>query len=124
MTGDALPAIRLAHLTKQYGRVAALRDVSLEVQPGEIFGFLGLNGAGKTTAIRILLDLCRPTSGSAFMFGRSCQSDGLDVGARIGYLPGELGFYRDMTGREMLDLFGRLGRRTVDLRVRQSLFDR
>src|SRR5580765_7666568 len=98
MTGDALPAIRLSHLTKEYGRVAALRDVSLDVRSGEIFGFLGLNGAGKTTTIRILLDLVRPTSGAASIFGFSCRTEGLKVRARVAYLPGELGFYRDMTG--------------------------
>ena len=69
MPGEAAPAIRLEHLAKQYGGVAALQGVSLDVWPGEIFGFLGLNGAGKTTAIRILLDLVRPTSGRASVFG-------------------------------------------------------
>ncbi len=77
----ALSAIRLEHLGKRYGRVTALRDVSLDVEPGEVFGFLGLNGAGKTTTIRILLDLVRPTSGRAAIFGRDCQARGLDVRA-------------------------------------------
>ena len=67
MTLNGLPAIRLDHLTKQYGRLVALKGVSLEVEAGEIFGFLGLNGAGKTTTIRILLDLVRATSGRAFV---------------------------------------------------------
>src|SRR5262249_32847432 len=87
------PAIRVEHLGKRYGRVIALRDLSLEVQPGEIFGFLGLNGAGKTTTIRILLDLVRPTTGRAEIFGADCQARSLDVRARVGYLPGEPGFY-------------------------------
>jgi ABC-2 type transport system ATP-binding protein len=124
MSGEAAPAIQLEHLVKQYGPVAALQGVSLDVRQGEIFGFLGLNGAGKTTAIRILLDLCRPTSGRASVFGLSCQSQGLEVRARIGYLPGELGFYRDMSGANTLDLFGRLGHRPVDGRVRRALLDR
>ncbi|HEV8660497.1 MAG TPA: ABC transporter ATP-binding protein [Thermoanaerobaculia bacterium] len=85
-----------------------MRDVSLEVMPGEVFGFLGLNGAGKTTTIRILLDLLRPSGGSAALFGFDCQRESRKARALVGYLPGELGFYSDMTGQEMLDLMARL----------------
>src|SRR5438034_509334 len=81
-----VPVIQLDNLSKQYGHVPALRSVSLEVRPGEIFGFLGLNGAGKTTAIRILLDLVRPTSGQAFILGVDCRTQGLTARAQIGYL--------------------------------------
>ena len=118
------PVIRLEGLTKQYGRVAALRGVSLDVRVGEIFGFLGLNGAGKTTTIRILLDLVRPTSGHAFVFGRSCQRDGLRVRQDVAYLTGELGFYPDMTGYATLDLLARLGAHPVSDVVRRTLLDR
>src|SRR5690349_2512350 len=92
------PAIRLEGLGKRYGRVTALDGVTLDVRPGEVFGFLGLNGAGKTTTIRILLDLVRPTAGRAEVFGHDCRADGLAVRRMVGYLPGELGFYGDMTG--------------------------
>jgi ABC-2 type transport system ATP-binding protein len=117
-------AIRLEHLGKQYGAVAALDTVSFEVQRGEIFGFLGLNGAGKTTTIRILLDLVRPTSGRAFIFGKDCQTHGLEARAQVGYLPGELGLYGDMTGHAILDLLGRLSGTPVAPRVRDALLDR
>ncbi len=117
-------AIRLEHLGKRYGRVTALKDVSFDVQPGEVFGFLGLNGAGKTTTIRILLDLVRPTSGRASVFDADCQTRGLDVRARLGYLPGELGYYGDMTGAATLELLGRLARQRVEPAWRQSLLDR
>jgi ABC-2 type transport system ATP-binding protein len=119
-----LSAIRLDRLTKQYTHLTALTSVSLDVQPGEIFGFLGLNGAGKTTTIRILLDLVRPTSGQAFVFGMNCRTEALKVRSRIGYLPGELGFFADMTGRGTLEFLGRLGEREIDDRWRRSLLDR
>ncbi len=107
------PAVALDGITKNYSRVQAVRNLRLEVPPGEIFGFLGLNGAGKTTTIRILLDLLRPTAGRAYIFGRDCRRNGLEVRASVGYMPGELGLYGDMTGRELLDLLARLGRRAV-----------
>lgn len=124
MTLNGLPAIRLDHLTKQYGRLFALKGVSLEVEPGEIFGFLGLNGAGKTTTIRILLDLVRASSGRAFVFGIDSRRQGVDARARIGYLPGELGFYGDMTGEETLGVLSRLSRQRIDLRWQKELLER
>jgi len=117
-------AIRLEGLGKRYGRLTALKDVSLEVAPGEVFGFLGLNAAGKTTTIRILLDLVRPTTGRASVFDLDCQRRGLDVRAALGYLPGEPGFYGDMTGEATLELLARLSRQRVDSAWRSSLLDR
>jgi ABC-2 type transport system ATP-binding protein len=117
-------AISICGLTKRYGSLTALNDLSLEIQPGEIFGFLGLNGAGKTTTIRLLLDLLRPTSGQAFIFGYNCWTQSLEARARIGYLPGELGLYLDLTGLETLDFLAGLNRQPVDKRYRQGLCDR
>jgi ABC-2 type transport system ATP-binding protein len=97
-----VPAIHLEHLAKRYGRVVALRGVTLDVNPGEVFGFLGVNGSGKSTTIRILLDLVRPTSGGASVFGADCHDAGLRVRSQIGYLPGELRFDGDMTGAATL----------------------
>jgi ABC-2 type transport system ATP-binding protein len=118
------PAIQLEHLGKRYGRVTALRDLSLEIAPGEVFGFLGLNGAGKTTTIRILLDLVRPTAGRAAVFGMDCQARGREVRSRLGYLPGEPGFYGDTTGEATLDLLGALSGDAIDRRWRTTLLDR
>ena len=111
-------------LTKHYGRVAAVRGLTLEVREGEVFGFLGLNGAGKTTTIRVVLDLLRPTSGRASIFGFDCQRDGLRARACLGYQPGELGFFDDMTGRQVLDLLARLQGRPADFGWRRRLLDR
>jgi ABC-2 type transport system ATP-binding protein len=121
---DLPPAIRLERISKIYGSITAVEDLSLDVHQGEIFGFLGLNGAGKTTSIRIILDLVRPTSGRAFVFGIDCRRDSLSARARIGYLPGELGFYGDMTGEATLDVLARLNGAVVDRARRGELLDR
>jgi len=118
------PAIAIHELTKRYGRLTAVKDLTLDVNQGEIFGFLGLNGAGKTTTIRMLLDLLRPNSGTASVLGSDCQRNGLEVRAQVGYLPGEVDFYDDMTGREVMELFGRLGRRPVSQEYRRELQER
>jgi ABC-2 type transport system ATP-binding protein len=117
-------AISIQRLTKRYGKVAAVKDLQLEVREGEIFGFLGLNGAGKTTTIRMLLDLLRPDSGTASILGCDCQREGLRVRAQIGYLPGEVGLYGEMTGREVLALLGRLHGPAIDPQYRRQLQER
>ena len=123
-TDPHLPAISIRGLTKRYGSLTALNDLHLDVVQGEVLGFLGLNGAGKTTAIRLLLDLLRPTSGQAFVFGHDCWLDGLAARAQVGYLPGELGLYPDLTGWETLNFLASLNPRPVDQRRRQELIDR
>jgi ABC-2 type transport system ATP-binding protein len=90
-------AIYTRGLLKSYGNVRALRGVDLEVQQGEIFGFLGPNGSGKTTTIRCLLDLIRPNGGTVRVLGIDPQADPVAVRARVGYLPGELHFDENMT---------------------------
>jgi len=116
--------IVIDHLTKRYGRLTAVDDLSLSVEPGEIFGFLGLNGAGKTTTIRVLLDLLRPTGGWAAIFGFDCQKEGRSARACVGYQPGEPGFYDDMTGGHTLDLLTRLSGQTPDVDTRRRLLQR
>lgn len=117
-------AISIRGLTKRYGTLTALNQLNLEVVQGEVLGFLGLNGAGKTTAIRLLLDLLRPTSGTAFIFGHDCCLEGLAARAKVGYLPGELGLYPDLTGLEILEFLAGINRQPVDPRRRRELMDR
>lgn len=93
-------AIETKGLAVYYGRQRGVADVSLQVQPGEVFGFLGPNGAGKTTTLRVLLDVIRPTRGTAAIFGLDCQHDGVRVRQRIGYLPGELRLPDQLTGEQ------------------------
>jgi ABC-2 type transport system ATP-binding protein len=118
------PAIAVRDLAKSYGVVHAVRGISFDVARGEIFGFLGLNGAGKTTTIRILLDLIRPTRGSAQLFGFDCQTASRDARRQVGYMPGELGIYPDMTGSDLLDLMAQLSGATIDSNRRFALVDR
>jgi ABC-2 type transport system ATP-binding protein len=118
------PAISIRGLTKRYGSLIALNDLNLDVVQGEVLGFLGLNGAGKTTAIRLLLDLLRPTSGRASIFGHDCWRDSLAARARVGYLPGELGIYPDLTGLEVLNFLAGLRRARVNQQRRQELVER
>ena len=96
-------AITLGSLTKSYGKARGIIDLDLEVRVGEVFGFLGPNGAGKTTTIRTILDLIRPTSGTATVLGLDAQTDSLAIRTRTGYLPGELSLYEEMTVSESLE---------------------
>lgn len=101
-------AIATEGLTKWYGAVPALEGLTIEVEPGEVFGFLGPNGAGKTTTIRLLLDLIRPTSGRAAILGYDCQRQAAVAHSLVGYLPGDLRLYEGLTARRHVELFARL----------------
>ena len=106
------PVIAVARLGKVYRsgfrmkRVQALKDISLEIERGEIFGFLGPNGAGKTTLIKILMGLTEPTSGTALVFGRPPRDAAAK--ARLGFLPESPYFYDHLTAREFLQLAAQL----------------
>lgn len=98
--------IEIGALTKRYGRVRGVEDLSLAVEPGEIFGLLGPNGAGKTTAIRILGGFLRPDSGTARVFGLDCWSHATEIKRELGFLPDFSGLYEDMAGLELLEYLG------------------
>ncbi len=102
------PAIHTRGLTKHYDEVEALVDLDLEVRRGEVFGFLGPNGAGKTTTIRTLLDLIRPTSGTATILGLDTHADAVEIRRHIGYLPSDLSLYPTLTGRDTITYFANL----------------
>lgn len=95
-------ALRLQGLTKFYGSHRGVEDLSLDVEPGEVFGFLGPNGAGKTTTIRMILGLLHPTRGSGEVLGMDIVDDSVALRAQLGYLPGDLALYDRMHGRELL----------------------
>ena len=118
-----MTAIRLERLTKFYGKSRGVLGLDLEVNEGEVFGFLGPNGAGKTTTIRTLLDLIRPTSGTAHVLGLDSVKDSIAIRKRVGYLPGELSLWETMTTRQVLHHLAVL-RGGVDDAYRDILLDR
>ncbi|HEY7066995.1 MAG TPA: ABC transporter ATP-binding protein [Chloroflexota bacterium] len=113
----APPAIETVGLRKEYGRKVALHDLSLSVQPGEVFGFLGPNGAGKTTTVKILTGLVQPTAGTARIFGVPAAEPA--ARRRIGYLPETFRFHDWLTGEGLLDFHGRLAGLSPDERRRR-----
>ena len=106
LTEREIPAILCKGLSKSFGVVEALRELTLVVPRGMTYGLLGPNGAGKTTSIRLWLGLIAPTSGTAFVLGRRIPPR--DVLPRIGYMPQDVAVYPDLTVDENLALFGRL----------------
>ena len=106
--------VSTSNLTKYYGKQCGIEAINLEVRRGEVFGYLGPNGAGKTTTIRILLDFIRPSIGSANLFGFDSQIGSVETRRRIGYLPGELSMYGNLTGQQLLEYISSL-RGGIDL---------
>ncbi|MFC7192726.1 ABC transporter ATP-binding protein [Halocatena marina] len=100
-----MAAIKVKDLTKDYGSVPGVDSLSFTVDNGEIFGFLGPNGSGKTTTIRTLLGLLTPTAGTATILGADVREENalIEAKRRIGYLPADLGFNDDVTGTQVLE---------------------
>jgi ABC-2 type transport system ATP-binding protein len=91
-------------LTKSFGAKTAVRGLSLRVEAGEVMGFLGPNGSGKTTTIRLLMGLLRPSAGHAAILGRDCHADAVALKRDVGYLPDEPFLYPYLSGLEILEL--------------------
>lgn len=123
MSTTVLPAIETRKLTKYYGQARGIVDLDLRIEAGEIFGFLGPNGAGKTTTIRILMDLIRPNSGQAAIFGKDVQANSVEIKSIVGYLPGELALWNNLTGWQILAYLGNL-RGGIDPKVINGLAER
>jgi beta-exotoxin I transport system ATP-binding protein len=101
------PVIEIEHLSRRFGRLRAIEDLSLAVEAGEILGFLGPNGAGKTTTVRTLMGFLRPTAGSARVLG-VWPGDDVGVRSRIGYLPGDVRIEPGMRASHLFAWFARL----------------
>jgi len=102
------PAIVARHLTRRFGSFTAVKDVSFEIDRGEIFGFLGSNGCGKSTTMKMLTGLLPASEGEAFLFGERVDADGTDTRRRVGYMSQAFSLYTELTVRENLLLHARL----------------
>jgi ABC-2 type transport system ATP-binding protein len=100
------PAIRVHDLTRRFGNFTAVRAISFDVGRGEVFGFLGANGAGKTTAIKMLTGLLLPTSGEARVAGYDVYRETESIRRHIGYMSQRFSLYEDLTVRENIELYG------------------
>lgn len=116
-------AIRCEGLVKTFGPTRALDGLDLEVRAGEVHGFLGPNGSGKTVTMRILLGLLRPEGGTATLLGGDPWVDAVGLHRRLAYVPGDTNLWPNLTGGEIIDLLGRL-RGGLDEARRAELIDR
>jgi ABC-2 type transport system ATP-binding protein len=116
-------AISISALSKSFGSAKALDGLDLTVAAGEVHGFLGPNGSGKTTTIRVLLGLLRPDSGQVRMLGGDPWRDAVALHRRLAYVPGDVTLWPGITGGEVIDLLGRM-RGGLDRRRRDELLER
>jgi ABC-2 type transport system ATP-binding protein len=116
-------AISVSKLVKTFGSAQALDGLDLDVTAGEVHGFLGPNGSGKTTTIRVLLGLLRADAGTVRLLGGDPWTDGVALRARLAYVPGDVTLWPGITGGEVIDLMGRL-RGRYDRRRRDDLLER
>ena len=118
--------IEVEHLTKKFGSFTAVDDISFEVHRGEIFGFLGANGAGKTTAMKMLTGLSFPTSGKGMVAGYDIWTQSELIKKNIGYMSQKFALYSDLTVRDNIEIFGGIyGMERHDVRRRAvELMDR
>ncbi len=105
---DGAPAIAASHLTRRFGDFTAVDDVSFTIETGEIFGFLGSNGCGKTTTMKVLTGLLPASEGQAWLFGEQVKSHDLETRKRVGYMSQSFSLYAELTVRQNLDLHARL----------------
>jgi ABC-2 type transport system ATP-binding protein len=115
--------VEIKGLTKQYGKLFALNDLNLTVRKGEVLGYLGPNGSGKTTTIRLMLGMIKPTVGHITMFGKDAQKQKEAVHALVAYVPGEANLWPFLTGIETLHLLEKVHGR-VDAKYRDELIKR
>ncbi len=115
--------LRVENLTKYYGKTLGVKNLSLTVNKGEIFGFIGSNGAGKSTTIRCIMNLINKTEGSVYVNGELFTKDKIEIFRKIGYLPSEIQLYDDLTVKEMID-YSASFYKTIDMNYVNFLVER
>lgn len=117
-------SIEVEHLTKKFGHFTAVNDITFQVKKGEIFGFLGANGAGKTTAMKMMCGLLLPSSGKAIVAGYDLKTESKNIKKCIGYMSQRFSLYDDLTILENMNLFGTIydiPKNELKERIAQSL---
>jgi beta-exotoxin I transport system ATP-binding protein len=116
---NRVPILETSNLTKYYGKSRGVKNVNLQVYPGEIYGFIGPNGAGKSTTIRSILGLIFPDSGEVRLFGENSIGNGSSLRAKIGFVPSELNYYEGLNVRQLLnysaDFYKKGGRDVIEI---------
>ena len=107
------PAVSVNDVTKRYGEVEALKSATFSVNPGELFGIIGPDGAGKSTLFRILTTLLLADSGTATVNGLDVVKDYKQIRQQVGYMPGRFSLYQDLTVEENLDFFATVFHTTI-----------
>ena len=113
------PVLEVKHLKKYYGKIRGIEDVSIQLNKGEIFGFIGPNGSGKSTTIRTIMHLINKTSGTIKIDGKEFNKDDIVLKEEIGYLPSEIFLYEDLTVKEMLDFHESFYKRDIHARRKE-----
>lgn len=114
--------IEISHLTKDYGNKKGIFDLSLHIKKGEVYGFLGPNGAGKSTTMRHLMGFSKPQQGKVQINGLDCWKQQKEIQKILGYLPGEIAFFNDMTGRQYINMIAKM-RKMKDMSYAEELLE-
>ena len=112
--------VEIKDLQKNFGKFQALKNVTLDVNAGEVLGYIGPNGSGKSTTIRVLLGIIKKSGGSATIFGKDVWTDAIEIHKKIAYVPGDVYLWPNLSGGEIIDLFLKL-HGNADLKKRDEL---
>lgn len=114
--------IEISQLTKDYGNKKGIFDLSLHIKKGEVYGFLGPNGAGKSTTMRHLMGFSKPQQGKVQINGLDCWKQQKEIQKILGYLPGEIAFFNDMSGRQYINMIAKM-RKMKDMSYAEELLE-
>lgn len=114
--------LEIKNLTKYYGKVKGVENLSLKLEEGEVLGIIGPNGAGKSTTIRSIMNLINKTAGKVYFEGKEFNKDDIEIKEKIGYLPSEVHLYDDFTVKQMLDYHESFYKKDISAKRRELKF--